>query len=54
MSEVKSKLMAFISKRIIRSKIIIMDNIRIEQGNKYNLLGCTLSYYRDLDSKEKI
>lgn len=52
-SNTKTKVMAFIGKQPIRSKIII-NNAAIEQVSHFNYLGCEVSYNKDNDVIQKL
>jgi hypothetical protein len=49
----KTKIMAFLGKYQIRSKIVIKDDI-IEQVRHFNYLGCDISYEKDNDGNKKL
>jgi hypothetical protein len=49
----KTKIMAFLDKDPVRSKICI-NNKMLEQVNTFNYLGCTLSYEGEKDMPSKI
>lgn len=52
-SEQKTKVMAFLGKYPVRSKIVV-DNKLITQVSQFNYLRCNISHYHEVDPENKI